>query len=186
VRPRIGIVGRLTDQKGHSDALEALALVNRTREVHLLILGAGPLETQLKAQASALGIEESTHFLGWRIDVPDILSHLDLMLSASLWEGFPTVLLEAMAQGTPVVATDVSGSRELVIDGETGLLAPSGDPQRLAESIETILDDPVLASRMVGTAHDLACQYTMQNTARQYEEIYTGLVSAWRSGLGHL
>ncbi len=177
VHPRIGIVGRLTDQKGHSDALEALALVNRTRPAHLLILGAGPLEAQLKAQAAALGIVDKIHFLGWREDVSAILPHLDLMLSASLWEGFPTVLLEAMAQGVPVIATDVSGSRELVIDGETGLLAPPGEPQRLAECVQQLLNEPALASRLAAAAYEHALQYTMQNTARHYEEIYTGLVS---------
>lgn len=177
VHPRIGIVGRLTDQKGHSDALETLALVSRTRPAHLLILGAGPLEAQLKDQSARLGITDKVHFLGWREDVTSILSHLDVMLSTSLWEGFPTVLLEAMAQGVPVIATDVSGSRELVIDGKTGLLAPPGEPQRLAECVQRLLDDPALASRLADAAYEYARQYTMQSTARHYEEIYTGLVS---------
>jgi glycosyltransferase involved in cell wall biosynthesis len=175
-RPSIGIVGRLTDQKGHSDALKAVALVNRVRTAHLLVLGTGPLEAELRTEAAALEIGDKVHFLGWREDVTTILPHLDLLLSASLWEGFPTVLLEAMAKGTPVVATDVSGSRELVVNGETGILTPPEDPERLAESILTLLNDPALASNMAATARENVRLFTIQNTARQYEQIYVRLL----------
>ena len=85
--------------------LEALALVLRERPARLLIIGSGPREEMLHAHAAHLGIHDSVFFLGWRDDVETLLPQLDLMVSASLWEGLPTVLLEAMAAGAPVITS---------------------------------------------------------------------------------
>ncbi|MCB0132026.1 MAG: glycosyltransferase [Caldilineaceae bacterium] len=170
--PMLGIVGRLTEQKGVTYALEALALVLRERPARLLIIGSGPLEEALHAHAAHLGISDSVFFLGWRDDVGTLLPQLDLMVSASLWEGLPTVLLEAMAADVPVVATHVSGSSELVTDGETGWLVPARDPDQLAAAILATLADPQRATAMAAAARARAGQFTIQHTARQYENLY--------------
>ena len=140
--PLIGIVGRLSPQKGHSDLLQAISILRQTRSIHLLIIGSGPLEGELRQKSADLGLQDSVHFLGSRSDVFDILPHLDMMVSSSWWEGFPTVLLEAMALSVPVVATDVSGSRDLVKTGETGILVPPHAPALLAEAILRSLNVP--------------------------------------------
>lgn len=94
-----------------------------------------------------LGLDQRVYFLGSRSDVMQIMPHLDMVVSSSLWEGLPTVLLEAMALRVPVVATDVSGSREIVISDETGLPVPPRSPAHLAEAILKVLDHPLERDR---------------------------------------
>ena len=116
--PRVMVVGRLEEQKGHAYFIRACAEVYRERkEVEFWVVGAGPLQEPLRALAAELGLAAAVRFWGRRDDVPELLPQADVLVSSSLWEGFPTVLLEAMAARLPVVATDVSGSRELVRDG---------------------------------------------------------------------
>jgi glycosyltransferase involved in cell wall biosynthesis len=170
--PHIGIIGRLTEQKGHSDLFKALCIVLRTHPAHLLVTGSGALEPELRLEASHLGIQDFVHFLGNRSDVLDILPHLDILVSASLWEGFPTVMLEAMAMRTPVIATDVSGSRELVKTGETGILVPTGNPEELAKALLAVLENPEKAQAMAENAWQLTRQFNIQNTTLQYAQIY--------------
>ncbi|MGD2165208.1 MAG: glycosyltransferase [Anaerolineae bacterium] len=175
--PRIGIVGRLTRQKGHRHLISAMNLVVQARCAHLLIIGAGPFEDHLRRLASELGVQDFVHFLGSRRDVLGILPHLDLLVSSSLWEGFPTVLLEAMAMGVPIVATDVSGSRELVHTGKTGILVPSGEPNALAEAILRMLDEPAAAQLMARNARQLVSRFTIQEAASRYAQLYQRLVA---------
>ncbi|MFZ5917803.1 MAG: glycosyltransferase [Chloroflexota bacterium] len=175
VRPRLGVIGRMTRQKGLPYLVQALHLMNQQRAVHLMVIGTGPLETEIEQQVQALGLGERVHFLGSRNDVMRILPHLDMVVSSSLWEGLPTVLLEAMALHVPVVATDVSGSREIVCTGQTGILVPPQDPARLAEAILWLLDRPAEARAMAHNAHRVAADYTVQNTATRYAELYRRL-----------
>lgn len=170
--PLIGVIGRLSQQKGHAYLIEAMKNVIRARPAHLLVIGSGSLEPELRQRVLSLGIQEFVHFLGSRGDVLDILPHLDLVVSSSLWEGFPTVLLEAMALGVPVVATDVSGSRELVRTGVTGILVPPRDSVRLAEAILRMLSDSSAARVMSKNAGQMVTQFTVQNAASQYAQLY--------------
>lgn len=174
--PRLGIIGRLAEQKGHADLLQALGRVRLSHPVHLLVIGSGPSEEALREQAVRVGLAEYVHFLGSRQDVLAILPRLDLLVSASLWEGFPTVILEAMALGVPVVATDVSGSRELVRTGVTGVLTAAGQPAQLAEAIVQVLDDPAWATQMAIKARQAASPFTIQNAAATYAALYRQLV----------
>lgn len=176
-RPRIGVIGRLTEQKGHCDLLKAMRIVLQEQAAHLVVVGSGPLEQNLRKMASDLGIEDFVYFLGSRRDVLEILPHLDLLVSSSLWEGFPTVLLEAMATGVPTVATDVSGSRELVKPGETGMLVPPRKPDALAKGIITMLNEPSGARSMAENARQLVNEFTIQNTASRYSELYKRVAS---------
>jgi len=176
VHPCIGVVGRLVKQKGISYLLNAVYRVNQHRDVYLLIIGSGPLESDLRNQVQELGLTDKVYFLGKRLDVIQILPHLDAIVSSSLWEGLSTVLLEAMALRVPVIATDVSGSREIIHHKETGLLVPPKDPDSLAEAILEILDSPDEARRMADRAYEVACNYTIQNTAVCYAKLYHQLL----------
>ena len=170
--PRIGVIGRLTKQKGHEVLFQAMNTVCKTHSPHLLVIGTGPKETELREQARILGIRKSVHFLGSRSDVLALLASLDLVVSSSLWEGLSTVLLEAMSMEVPVIATDVSGSQEIVKDGVTGLLVPPHDPDRLAEAITMMLDDPTQARAMAIRARENAARFTLQNTGSRYASLY--------------
>lgn len=176
-RPRVGVIGRLAEQKGHIDLLHALAWVRQVMPVELVVIGDGPLEAELRDAAAHLGIAEAVTWLGRRDDVPALLASLDLLVSSSWWEGFPTVILEAMAAGVPVVATDVSGSRELVQPGVTGLLVPAHQPARLAAAIVGMLNNPHAAAAMAQRAHAFAQQFTMQATAQAYAALYRELAA---------
>ncbi|MFV2044190.1 MAG: glycosyltransferase [Anaerolineales bacterium] len=175
LRPRIGVIGRLTKQKGHEVLFQAMNTVCETHSPHLLVIGTGPKETELREQARKLGISKNVHFLGSRSDVLALLASLDLVVSSSLWEGLPTVLLEAMAMEVPVVATNVSGSHEIVKNGVTGLLVPSQDPDGLAKAITAMLDDPTQARAMAMRAREYSARFTLQNAGSRYASLYERL-----------
>ncbi len=144
-------VGRLHRQKDHPTLLAALALLKgwKTLSPLTLIVGDGPDRQRLEAQAKDLGLdEEHLRFLGTRDDVPVLLGAADFLVMSSLWEGLPYVLLEAMAAGVPIVATDVGGNREVVEDRVTGRLVPPRDPARLAEALAEVLEEPKEAAAM--------------------------------------
>ena len=142
-------VGRLDEQKGMHYLIRAAASVsNRRPETVFAIAGDGPLRASLENEIKQLGLEGRVHLLGWRDDIPDILATVDLFVLPSLWEGMPNVILEAMACGKPVIATDIGGSRELVVNNETGRLVPPKDAASLAVTIEQLLAHLDLACTM--------------------------------------
>ncbi|MEM2890193.1 MAG: glycosyltransferase family 4 protein [Candidatus Hadarchaeum sp.] len=173
--PQIGIIGRLTEQKGHIYLLEALRIIHDQIKAHLLIIGSGPLENTLRQQCTKLNINEYVHFLGYCENIPEILPQLDCLVVPSLWEGFPTVILEAMAMGVPVIATEVSGSKELIIDNETGILVPPKDSYALAMAILRILSHRKQTAYMVKEAKKRVSNYTIQNAAYFYSNLYQKL-----------
>lgn len=175
-RPRLVSIGRLSRQKGHGELLQAFASLRQQQPAALYLIGTGELEAELRQQCERLGIAAAVHFLGSRDDVYAILPICDMLVLASLWEGFPTVLLEAMALGVPVVATDVSGSRELVRSGETGLLVPPRRPQQLAQAMRTLLEQPQQAAAMAARARQHAQAFTMQRTVQQYARMYSQMM----------
>lgn len=140
-------VGRLSEQKNFALLLGALAGL-RTRTWCLLLVGEGEQRESLERQAAELGIAEQTRFLGRRSDVPLIMQASDLLVTSSAWEGFPYVIVEALACGLPIVATDVGGVREGVLNGETGSLVPAGDAQALTQAIGALIDDHATRTAM--------------------------------------
>jgi glycosyltransferase involved in cell wall biosynthesis len=175
--PRAVIIGRLKPQKGHQYLIEAAAqLLRDIPDLKVWILGAGSLLDELQAQVRELGTTDAVLFLGERDDVPQILQQADLLVSASIWEGFPTVILEAMAARVPVIATDVSGSRELVRNGETGLLVPAAQPKSLAAAIRTMIENPGEARRMAENAWRQVHRYTLEEIGATYTELYRRLI----------
>jgi len=147
--PVVGIVAALHPVKAHEVFLEAAARILEVKPgVHFLIVGDGPRKEELVELSHSLGIASSIHFLGFRLDIPQITSCFDLSVLSSDSEAFPNVLLEAMAAGKPVVATNVGGCPEIVIPGETGFLAPPRDPEALSRVILTLLKDRKLAEEM--------------------------------------
>jgi glycosyltransferase involved in cell wall biosynthesis len=128
----VGSVGSLTAQKNHALLLEAVA---KSPEITLLIAGAGPLESTLRAQLDRWALSDRVQLLGPLEDVPRFLAALDLFVLPSLTEGTSIALLEAMAARLPVIATDVGGNRPVLDDGRAGVLVPSNDANALAEKL---------------------------------------------------
>lgn len=167
-------IGRLEHQKGIDVLLTAIEQLKPIpNELHFLIVGNGPGESALRAQATAKGIAEHVHFVGRRTDVPELLSASFGLILASRWEGMPNVVLEAMAAGKPVIATRVEGIEELVRDGVTGLTIPKEDPNKLVAAVRTMLEDPDFYTAAGVRAQDIVAQeFAPQAIADSYQNLY--------------
>jgi glycosyltransferase involved in cell wall biosynthesis len=145
----VGTVGRLNAQKGHTYLLQAAErLAEKRGDVQWVIAGDGELRVRLEEEARLRGLEPHVRFLGHRSDVPEVLAALDLFVLSSNFEGMCFAVAEALAVEVPVVATDVGGVSQSVVDGETGLLVPPRDPVALAAAIERLLDDGIERARL--------------------------------------
>ena len=145
----LGLVCRLVEQKGVPYALEATRRLRADYPTaHLVIAGDGEKAAELRHLASALGIADRVHWLGWRSDAAELMAAFDVLLVPSLWEGFGLVLLEAMSRRLPVVASRVSAIPEVVRHGETGFLFEPRDVEALARATGRLLSDRALRKYM--------------------------------------
>ncbi|MBV9581350.1 MAG: glycosyltransferase [Chloroflexi bacterium] len=145
----VGNVGRLAVQKGQRHLIAAMPLLlERVPHAHAVIAGRGDLEDYLRDLSLEVGVADRVHVLGPRRDVPALMHAMDVFAMPSIWEGFGLVLLEAMAAGRPIVASRVATIPEVVLDGETGLLVPAGDPVALAEALADLARAPESARAM--------------------------------------
>ena len=146
-------VGRLDAQKDFPTFLRAAAMIAaELPDIDFLVVGEGEERAALDALARRLGLGARVVFTGLRHDVPRLLAAADVLALTSLYEGFPNVVLEAMATGAVAVATEVGGCRELVTSGETGLLVPTRAPAAVAAAMGRVLRDPALARRLATAA----------------------------------
>jgi glycosyltransferase involved in cell wall biosynthesis len=171
--PLFGTVARISPQKGLPYLVQAMSHVRSVLpDAQLLIVGKGEKTDELRAQIAELGLENCITLLGARTDVMDIVDSLNVFVLPSLWEGLPTVVLEAMLLETPVVATDVPGTRDLILDGQTGLLVPARDPDALAKAMIQQYVEQQRAVEMAQNAMQHAEQFAMRHTVRRYETRY--------------
>jgi glycosyltransferase involved in cell wall biosynthesis len=141
-KPIVANIARLVPQKAQHIFLEAIKILkDRGITTKYLFIGDGPIKDDLKSLSERLGISEETRFLGFRKDVLEIMKIVDIAVSTSVREGFSLALLELMAVGVPVVATDVGGNREAIINEETGFLVPESSSEAVANAIERLLMD---------------------------------------------
>lgn len=161
-------------QKGHEYLVRAFgAVADRHPELHLLFVGEGELGPSLRAQAVSTPGGERIHFVGTRRDVAEILTASDSFVLPSLWEGLPIALVEAMASRLPIIATDVSGTRQAMIDGATGWLVPPGDARCLAAAMSELLADGREAARRAAEARDrVESAFHARDQARQFLELF--------------
>ena len=148
----VGTVGRLDFQKAPADMLAAFGKLSR--DVHFVWIGGGPMQAAMSRKIAALGAGDRFHLLGERRDVADLLPGLDVFAMASLYEGIPCSVVEAMECGIPVVATAVNAVPEVVVPGRTGLLVPPASPGQLGTAIQHLLDNPDLRQRLSTAARE--------------------------------
>jgi len=175
---RIGCVARLSEEKRHCDLIRAAAtVIRRGTPLRLTLVGDGPLRSPLQALARETGIAEHVEFLGQRVDVPELLRTFDAFALASRSEGLPLTVLEAMATGLPVIATDVGGLSEVVRHGETGLLVRSGDVTALADALQTVASDSEFRSKAGRAGRELAvARFSLGQMVSAHEALYSDLV----------
>ena len=169
----IGAVNRLSPQKDPVTLVRAVLPVLRSRpEARLLLVGDGPLRGQVEAEVSASGVADRVVMSGLRTDVPRMLAAMDVFVLSSLWEGLPRTLLQAIATGLPVVATDADGIRDVVVDGRTGLLVPRAEPEQLQAAILRLLDSPETAYALAGAARARLPEFDARAMVRELERLY--------------
>ena len=164
-------VGELNANKNHIQVLEALSKLNKTN-FHYLIVGNGEDEQKLQKAVNELLLRDKVSFLGFRRDVPELLTASDVFILTSRREGLPKAVMEAMAVGLPIIATDVRGNRDLVKSGENGYLVPLDDVEQTAIAIERLIDSEDLRRSMGEKSKELVKQYDLKNIIPQMEEIY--------------
>lgn len=166
-------VANFRSTKAYPDLLAAAKrLVDRNVPVRFVIIGQGPLEGEIRAQRTALGLDDRVDLLGFRPDAIRLLAGCDLFALASHYEGYPVAIMEAMAVGLPVVATEVGGVPEGVRDGVEGLLVPPARPELLATAIETLALDPARRATLGEAARRRGAQYDIAHATRRTEQIY--------------
>jgi glycosyltransferase involved in cell wall biosynthesis len=176
-------VGRLVPVKNHSILLRVAALMAQrgANSVVLLIVGGGDLLGSLRREVEGLGIAASVRFLGWRRDLPALYAASDVVVLTSLNEGTPVSLIEAMAAGLPVVATAVGGVPDVVEDGLTGTLVPSGSVEALAHAIEALVANRDLRASFGRAGRERAFQrYTREGLITQIAALYEELLLTGR------
>lgn len=175
VGPIIGMVSRLDSIKDHQTLLCAFSLLlRRVPESMLWIIGDGPLRQTLEATARDLGISASAKFFGNRNDVPNLLGKIDVFaFSTTRDEGFGIALIEAMAAGVPIVASDVAACREVLSDGEAGLLVPPADANDLAEAMIFSLEDGRIRQMLTHAAmRRVRSHYSIEACAERFETLF--------------
>jgi glycosyltransferase involved in cell wall biosynthesis len=169
----IGSVGRLTYQKGLDVLLDALAQLPFIN-VHLIVAGTGEERERLREQARRLGIDRRVHLVGYRKDIPQWLGALDVYVQPSRFEGAPNALLEAMAAGCPIVATEVDGNSELIADGIHGWLVQADHVGSLAGALGEALANRQEARRRGAAAYERArTEFSVERMVERWEQVLT-------------
>jgi glycosyltransferase involved in cell wall biosynthesis len=178
----VGMACRLIEQKGVGFGLKAFGrIAEQFPNAHLVIAGEGPLRSALENEAHWMAAGSRVHFLGWRSDVSFVLAALDILLVPSLWEGFGLVMLEAMAQAVPIIASDVSAIPEVVVHGETGLLVPPRDADALAEALALLVGDKALRRHLGLMGQDrLEERFTVARMVGDTIALYEQLLRGYR------
>ena len=173
--PVIVMLARLEPQKGHDVLLDALPQVrNEFPRVRVLCVGEGSLRPQLVERSRQLGLEDCVRFVGYQSDPVEWLALADFTVLPSYYEGLPIAAIESLAMAKTMVATDVDGTAELVLDGKTGLTVPPGQPSRLAQAICRLLREPELRQKLGEAGREWVSQhYSQEQQIRKTEEFYS-------------
>lgn len=175
----VGMVGRLWRQKNPECLLKAFAsLVDKAanQRVHLFFIGDGELRKELEVLIESFNLSDKITLLGWRTDVPDLLAALDIFVLPSRWEGLSLALLEASSCGLPVVATDIPGNRDAVIEGVDGMLFPMEDATALAERLSLLVASAELRDRLGNAGREkILKSYRLDSRVKKMADLYSCL-----------
>jgi glycosyltransferase involved in cell wall biosynthesis len=174
----VGAIGRMVWQKGFKFLIKAIPdIAGVTPNARFLLVGDGPLRPDLENLARELDVYDRVIFTGFRSDIPDLLSTMDVLVVPSLLEGFPMITLEAMALATPVVATQIHGISEQIVDGKEGVLIPPRNTDALAKAVKQLITDRELSARL-GTAarKRVESSFSVKKMVRETEKVYSSLL----------
>lgn len=172
--PVIGLGARLVEQKGIDYLIKAMpAIIKEFPDITLVIAGKGNYDDALRDEAKTLGVDRNTLFAGPRLDMPELLKLFDVYVLPSLWEGLPMILLEAMAAGCPVVATNVGGIPKVIEHGKNGSLVEPRDPAAISAEVINILKDSELRQRYIKNGlQSFREKYSAEIMTGEYQKLY--------------
>ncbi len=170
----VGYVGRLSDEKGAQYLIEAGMLLMETgMPCKILIIGDGPKRKELEDMVKMKGLEDNIIFTGFQTNIEEWMPVLDIFILPSLTEGTPMALLEAMAFGLPVVASDVGGIPEIIDSGENGILVPAANPDKIKEAISTICKDNCFRTKLSEMAKKtIRSKFNINEWINKIESVY--------------
>lgn len=175
----VGTTGRLTAVKGHIHLLRAAAgILKQRKDIIFLLLGDGELHDDLRNYAEREVIARNVRFLGWRSDVASALSAFDVFVFPSLNEGMGKAIVEAMAMGKPIIASNVGGIQDLVCHGENGLLVPPADSEALANAIFDLYENPDKRRRMGEAGKRISKEYGVEAMLKKIDALYQVCLAA--------
>jgi glycosyltransferase involved in cell wall biosynthesis len=176
--PVVGAIGRMVWQKGFEFFIKAIPeILEVTPDARFLLVGDGSLRPDLENLARELDVYDRVIFTGFRSDIQQLLSTLDVLVVPSLLEGFPMITLEAMAMATPVVATRIHGITEQIVDGKEGILIPPRNPEALATAVQRLITDKQLGTNL-GTAARSRVEsfFSIATMVRETKQVYSSLL----------
>jgi len=174
----VGTAGRLVAVKGPEFLIKASrTIIPKHPNTYFLFAGDGPLKEDLQKRAKEAGDDKNIVFLGWRDDIAHILSIFDVFCLPSLNEGMGRVLVEAMAHGIPIVASDVGGIPDLVTHGKNGFLVPPKNPEELAKHIQILIEDEEKRKKMGEAGKEMAPGFSHDTMVRSIAELYEELLT---------
>jgi len=176
--PVVGMIGRLDAQKNPLDFVKAAQIIQKSfPNVQFIIVGDGPLRKQTEALIKRLNVK-NFYILGFRSDVNEILQIIDISVLTSLWEGLPRVFPESMAAKKPIVATNVDGAPEAIIDGETGFIVAPKSPEIFAEKVLSLLKNPEIAEQMGQAGFKRVNQFSLDKMLEDIDSLYENLLES--------
>lgn len=176
--PVILTMGRLVKAKDYPVLLRSFKLVLEKKPVRLVVLGDGEEEKKIKELSKKTGVSRSIDFLGFQENPYRFLSKASVFVISSLREGFSNSIVEAMACGVPVVATDCAGPKEIIKNNKNGILVPIGDEKSLAQAVIKILNNPVLAQNLSKNGKVRAKDFTVEKSVQEYDKLFQELLYA--------
>lgn len=175
-------VGRLVHQKGIRFLLEAVSILQNKykKSIKVAIVGGGPLEKELKKMCEKLKITHSVKFLGFRRDIDQLMKSSKVFVLPSCWEGFGIVIIEAMKNRLPIVATNIGGIPEIITNGKEGVLVPRENPEILASSINHLLEDKKLRNKFIQNAYKkVQEEYSIEKYTDTMLNLYSNIVEKY-------
>ncbi len=181
----VGSVARMFPVKGHRILLQGFASFASTHpSARLLLAGDGPERPSLERAAAALNIADRVSFLGICDDVHGVLAALDVFVHASYSEGMPNSVMEAMAAGLPVIATQIGGTGDLIEDGVHGWLVPPGNPESIARALEEVFADRSESRRRAAAAASrMRTEFSLETMTQRYDELFRSLLAGRKVAL---
>jgi glycosyltransferase involved in cell wall biosynthesis len=169
------MVSRLAEGKGFDVLLDAAERF-KEEDVSILIAGDGPLQSDLEKEIHDRDLDDAVHLLGYRTDIPNVMMESDILVLPSFREGTPLVIIEAMAAGLPVIATNIAGIPELIDDTKTGYLIEPGDPDTLASRVDELAQDSNQRELFGHAGQKRSNAFETRQMVSEYQNLYDGFV----------